>query len=74
MDIYKINPDTHEYKRLYECIENFDEVDLLSQYAMLHKRADELIFISGGWNRGIDEIPEVYEKARLLAEQYAVEP
>ena len=72
MDIYKINPDTHEHKVLYECIENLEEVDLLAQYAMLHKRDDELIFISGGWNRGINRKPELYEKARLLAEEYAV--
>jgi len=69
--IFKINFDTQEKTILYSCISDIKEADLLAQLAMSNKKSvNELIFISAGWNRGIKDSPEEYEKALKLAEEY----
>jgi len=69
--IFKINFDTQEHKRLYDCISTIEEADLLAQLAMSNKKdINELIFISAGWNRDIKSDPELYNRALQLAEEY----
>jgi len=71
--IFKINFDTQKHTVLYECISNIKDAELLAQLAMVNKSVDDLIFISAGWNRGIENNPEEYEKALELAEKYKCE-
>jgi len=68
--IFKINFDTQKHTVLYDCINNIKDADLLAQLAMSNKNVNDLIFISAGWNRGIENNPEEYEKALELAEEY----
>ena len=68
--IYKINFDTNKKTILYDCINDIKEADLLAQLAMVNKNVNDLIFISAGWNRGIENNPEEYNKALELAEEY----
>jgi hypothetical protein len=72
--IHKTNPDYGINICLYEFINTIDEADLLAQLAMCNKRQDELIIIMPGWNRGINEKPELYQRALKLAEEYKAEP
>ena len=68
--IFKINFDTNKRIVLYDCINDIKEADLLAQLAMVNKNVNDLIFISAGWNRGIENNPEEYNKALELAEEY----
>jgi hypothetical protein len=66
--ICKMSTRDNSYTRLYEGIETYEEVELLSQLAMNNKRDDELIFIFAGWNTGLDK--DQYRQALILAEKY----
>jgi len=68
--IFKINFDTNKRIVLYDCISDIKDADLLAQLAMVNKNVNDLIFISAGWNRGIENNPEEYNKALELAEEY----
>jgi len=68
--IYKINFDIQTHTILYDCIDDIQEADLLAQLAMSNKKADELIFICAGWNRGIKGDSELYSRTLKLAEEY----
>jgi len=68
--IFKINFNTNKKTILYDCINDIKEADLLAQLAMVNKNVNDLIFISAGWNRGIENNPEEYNKALELAEEY----
>jgi len=72
--IYKINFDTNKKTILYDCINDIKDADLLAQLAMNNKKSvNDLIFISAGWNRGIENNPKEYEKALKLADEYKIE-
>lgn len=69
--VYKINFETGEQTILYECIEDINKAELLAQLAMSRKKnCNDLIFITPGWNKGIDKNPELYNRAISLEEQY----
>ena len=68
--IFKINFDTNKRIVLYDCISDIKDADLLAQLAMVNKNVNDLIFISAGWNRGIENNLEEYNKALELAEEY----
>jgi hypothetical protein len=69
LSVAKLN-DRGKYETIYDCIDTFENAELLSQLAMSNKREDELIIIFPGWHRGIEKKPEVYKKALELAEEY----
>jgi hypothetical protein len=73
--VYKINLETNEHTVVYEHIDNIDDALLLAQLAMNNKtNIDELIFITPGWNKGIEKsYPEAYKRALELAEEYKCE-
>jgi hypothetical protein len=73
ISVVKINVDAKKYKRLYECIESFEEAELLAQLAMSDKDERELIMITPGWNRSIRNNAEEYQKALELAKKYKIE-
>ena len=55
--IHKINFDRQEREVLYDCISNVKDIYLLSQLAMSNKKdSNDLIFISAGWNKGIEKV------------------
>jgi hypothetical protein len=58
------------YKILYDCIETYEQADLLAQLAMCGKSWDDLIIILPGWNKSIDRKPAEYQMAIRLAEEY----
>jgi hypothetical protein len=68
--VYKINLETNEHTVLYKDIDNIDDALLLAQLAMSNKtNIDELIFITPGWNKGIETSdPKAYKRALELAE------
>lgn len=56
---------------LYENISTWEEADLIAQYAMnMRTDVSELIFVFPGWNRGIDNDPELWAKACKLAKDH----
>lgn len=62
---------TWEY--LYDHIPTWEEADLIAQYAM-NMRVNEmdLIFVFPGWNRGINNNPELWSEATKLTQEYIV--
>ena len=71
--LYTDLDDNLQYKVLYEFIETMEEAELLAQYVMTKKNFNDMVFIFPGYNRSIDKKPEEYERAKALAEKYAVE-
>lgn len=70
MSVCKFDSEMKGYTVLYDCIPTIEDAELLAQLAMIEKRNDELIFIFPGWNRGINEKTELYNKALVLANEY----
>lgn len=70
--VCRLDSQAGEYIKLYDCIETLEEAYLLAQYSMKTHRTSEsqLIFIFPGWNIGIEEKPEMYQKAVKLAKKY----
>jgi hypothetical protein len=59
---------------LYDHIPTWEEADLIAQFAMTMKtNANDLIFVFPGWNRGINNNPELWVEANKLAQEYVVE-
>ena len=71
--VFKINTNTNKITTLYCGIEHIEEADLLAQYAIYHKRDHEVIYISPGWNREIQNNLDEFGKALQLAEKYKYE-
>ena len=71
--VFKFNTETQKTTTLFYGIEDIQKADLLAQLAMCHKDNDEVIYISPGWNRGINQDKELYNKALELAKEYKYE-
>lgn len=73
--VCRLDTDKMEYVRLYEFVETLEEAYILAQYSMKAHRTSysQLIFIFPGWNIGIEEKPEMYQKAIELDKKYKEE-
>ena len=62
------------FDTLYEHIPTWEEADLIAQYAMcMRTNYDDVVFVFPGWNRSINEKPELWKKAAGLAQKYIAE-
>ena len=67
------HPNAAKLDCLYENIESYEDAALLAQYAMQNKNENDLIVIMPGWNQGIKNNQELFNKAKALAEKYKLE-
>lgn len=66
------NKEEQTLNRIYEGINNYEDAAILAQLAMSNKSECELVVIMPGWNHGIKDNKELYEKALKLAEYYKI--
>ena len=62
------------YTTLYDCIDSLQDAYILAQYSMKAHREGpwQLIFIFPGYNIGIENKPDLWQKAFELKERYKV--
>ncbi len=63
-----------EYRKIHDNIDTIEDAYMLAQLEMSRKTNwDELIIIFPGWNKGIKDNPDLYERALELEAKYKEE-